>query len=150
MKALDLGTGDGKYLLELARLGYYAIGVDKRSWPIDDDVTRAINERRIKIEVADALDYLRSCREKFDLVSIRYPDELGYYIYFTRLKESSEFLRQVYRVLKNDGVFLIVSRQDDYPYDDVVKTVECTGLFRKDELKVDYLRNYELRFRKCV
>ncbi|MEM5878200.1 MAG: class I SAM-dependent methyltransferase [Candidatus Aenigmatarchaeota archaeon] len=150
MKALDLGTGNGRYLLELAELGYYAIGIDKRSWPIDDDVVRAISEGRIKIEVADALDYLRFCREKFDLVSIRYPDELGYHIYFTSLKDSFEFLNQVYRVLSNNGILLVVSRQDDYPYDDVVKAVEWTGLFRKDELKVDDLRNYELRFRKCV
>jgi predicted membrane-bound spermidine synthase len=137
-RALDLGTGDGSYLLELLEQGYQPTGVDRIVDLYPSNVIKAINDGRIKIVIQDAFEFLKSQQDGFyHLVTIRMPDELLSYIAVstkhTLPRNSAEFLRHLKRVLSPDGIFVVISYDTDYfSSDDIIRTLALAG-FRLEE-----------------
>jgi spermidine synthase len=160
-RALDLGTGNGSYLLELLKQGYQPTGVDRIADLYPPNVIKAINDDRIKIVIQDAFEFLKlQPNGLYGLVTIRMPDELLYYIAVStedKLSEkSAEFLWHLKRVLSSDGIFVVISYDTDYSSsEDIIRTLALTGfqLKERNNEKINFAGRiydgYRLTFRRA-
>ena len=159
-KALDLGTGNGIYLLDLLEQGYEPTGVDIIKWPYPLEVIEAINDGRIEIVIQDAFEFLKTQPDGlYDLVTMRMPDALLYYISVStenRLpQKSAEFLSHLNRVLSSYGGFVVISHERDSSPDDIIRTLSLAGfqLEKRNYEKINFVGRiydgYRLTFRRA-
>ncbi|NSW92445.1 MAG: class I SAM-dependent methyltransferase [Firmicutes bacterium] len=117
---LDLGCGDGRLTLQFAQHGFEAYGIDISptaiSWAID----------RSKIQLADAKFKVGSVldlpykSEKFDILI----DSFCFHCIIG--KDRKKFLSEAFRVLKNNGVLIIMTKcgnpkDSNYPFDPITR-----------------------------
>jgi 2-polyprenyl-3-methyl-5-hydroxy-6-metoxy-1,4-benzoquinol methylase len=100
MKILDLGCGPGLYAERLAQKGHSIIGVDYSENSIQY-ATRQAKEKELNIEYLKKNYLDLDFDSQFDLVILIYLD-------FCALipKERDKVLENIYRALKNDGLFI--------------------------------------------
>jgi SAM-dependent methyltransferase len=96
-KVLDLGCGRGEWLELLTEQGFIAQGVD-----IDEGMLEACWELDLKVEKADALDYLKAL--KANSIAIISGFHIAEHIPFEMLQE---LVDQVLRILKPGGLLIL-------------------------------------------
>ena len=101
-RVLDVGCGNGRHVLELARRGYRAVGIDVATTYLDDARTEAV---RLQLDVEFRFQRGSEIREKatYDFV-LAYNHTLG----FMADDELAEHFRRVRKAVKPSGSFLLV------------------------------------------
>ncbi len=147
-KALDLGTGNGDYLLDLYERGYDPVGVD-RSYLGNREVTESVKRRELDYVVSDALEFVRDeDSNSYNLVSIRRPDglPLSLYIYAAGRTHPKieQLLKEIHRILIPNGEFEVLLRSKPQAVNSR-KSIEYTNLF---ELEREFTsgRSYNLLY----
>jgi ubiquinone/menaquinone biosynthesis C-methylase UbiE len=103
-KVLDIGAGTGRLSLKLAQAGAEVTALDV-SEKMLDELTR--KNKKIKTVIGDA-ESLPFENETFDLATAAF--------LIVHLKDPTRFFDEVYRVLKNEGLFLVTNiNQKDPP-----------------------------------
>lgn len=103
-RVLELGCGNGRISLNMAKLGFDATGVDMSQLYIDDAREKAVTRcAKANFICGDIRNINKIVRGKFD-VAISIWTSLGFYDRAT----DERILRQVARLLKKDGIFLIL------------------------------------------
>jgi len=99
---LDLGCGQGRDAISLARLGYKVTGVDVSKLGVDQMIKRA-NEQ--KLEIVGLVDEMFSftVEDKYDIVLL---DSMLHFEKNDRKKEVN-FLRRITSELKENGILCI-------------------------------------------
>jgi len=99
-KVLDLGTGPGWFLFEVAKDIKQGVGID-----ISDEMIKIANFQNkyhnLIFEVMDAKK-LNFSDESFDIIT-----SFGMFEY---IQDMSPFLKEIKRVLKKDGIFILTCR----------------------------------------
>lgn len=97
IKAVDLGCGRGEWLEILRERGIDPVGVE-----INDIFVRRLTEKGFQVFKEDLFDFLKRAEdESFHLVTAFHVIE------HVDIKRRTEFLREVLRVLKRGGVFIV-------------------------------------------
>jgi len=94
-KCLDIGAGSGLFTQRIKDKGYEVIGIDYYDKAIELAQAKGIEMRKINIEE----DKFPFGDEYFDLITC--------FEVIEHIKEPSNMLREVHRVLKKDGYFII-------------------------------------------
>ena len=136
LRALDLGTGSGSYLLELYDRDYSPTGVDMY-YSASREVIEEVKRGGIKYVVSKAEKFVgEEPPRTYELVSIQRPDALLRFIVVSvgrkNPKETNRFLRNIHRILKRNGRPEILFRLVDCIPDDVRRTLGNTDLFYLD------------------
>lgn len=107
-KILDVGAGTGRLTIKLAKLGAEVTALD-----VSSEILKKLQSKnkKIKIIIGDA-EAMPFENETFDIVVAAF--------LIVHLKDPTKFFDEVYRVLKDDGVFIVTNiNQKDPP---LVKT----------------------------
>ena len=97
IKAVDLGCGRGEWLEILRERGIDPLGIE-----INDIFVRRLTEKGFQVFKEDLFDFLKRAEdESFHLVTAFHVIE------HVDIKRRTEFLREVLRVLKKGGVFIV-------------------------------------------
>lgn len=98
-RILDIGCGQGRHAVLLAKNNYDVVGIDFS----EDNIKKAIdcNNSSAKFIVADAREYAE--KNKFDVCIALY-DVIGS---FPKEKENIKLIRNAYRNLKSEGLFIL-------------------------------------------
>lgn len=118
LKVLDLGCGNGRNAIALAKLGAIVKGIDVSS------VALELLENRAKKENVEVETFLGSINKlpfpdrTFDMV-ICYNA-----IFNTSLKQIKETIKETRRVIKKNGVFLVTFRSTKSPIPEDAKALE--------------------------
>jgi SAM-dependent methyltransferase len=117
---LDLGYGDGKLTIKFAQNGFEVYGIDISptaiSWATERSKAQTINTN---FQVGDVLN-LPFMSEKFDIII----DSFCFHCIIG--KDRKKFLSEAFRVLKNNGILIIMSKCGDpkdpnYPFDPITR-----------------------------
>lgn len=92
-KALDLGCGNGAYLLLLKKMGWDVVGVD-----INDNTSQEVKEAKIPV-LTGGLEELKLEENSFDLITLWHVLE--------HLHDPLKTLKVVCRLLKDDGILFV-------------------------------------------
>jgi 2-polyprenyl-3-methyl-5-hydroxy-6-metoxy-1,4-benzoquinol methylase len=92
-RALDLGCGNGAYLLLLKKMGWDVIGVD-----MNDNVSREVKEAKIPVLTGE-LEELKLEENSFDLITLWHVLE--------HLHDPLKTLKLVHRLVKDDGILFV-------------------------------------------
>jgi 2-polyprenyl-3-methyl-5-hydroxy-6-metoxy-1,4-benzoquinol methylase len=63
---LDIGCGTGVHSVHPARMGYHVTGIDLSKKSIE--AAKALNENRCRFEITNALDFLKSTPNQFEVI----------------------------------------------------------------------------------
>ncbi len=109
-KVLIIGGGDGGVLREVLKhpevksavlvdIDKDVIEVSKRFLPT---MSSAFDDPRALVINEDGYKYIQDCQEEFDVIIVDSTDPVG----FAHVLTTEEFLRYVYRALKEDGIYV--------------------------------------------
>ncbi|MBQ4054801.1 MAG: class I SAM-dependent methyltransferase [Clostridia bacterium] len=118
-RLLELGCGDGKLSVMLAKSGFEVFGVDISSTAIEWAKQRSGEEKEnTSFEVGNVLD-LKSNDDTFDIA-------LDSFCFHCITENREKFLSEAFRVLKKDGTLIIMSKcgtpkNPNYPFDPVTR-----------------------------
>lgn len=109
-KILDLGCGNGRIAINLAKHGYKVVGVDISPILIEDALKKAKEHKvtdRVKFLVGDALKIPEVLRDEvFDATIMYWTTIIGYYL---SKDIDIEILRNIKKVTKDQGYLLILN-----------------------------------------
>lgn len=109
-KILDLGCGNGRIAVNLAKLGYDVIGIDISPLLVSDAKKKAAEhgvQNKVELLASDARNLDKLLRgELFDAAIMYWTTIIGYY---RSREEDTAILRNVWKVTKPDGYLLILN-----------------------------------------
>ncbi len=109
-KILDLGCGNGRIAINLAKHGYYVVGVDISPIFIEDAQKKAKEynvEDKVKFLVGDALELDKILKDKvFDATIMYWSTIIGYYL---DKDKDIKVLENIRRITRNEGYLLILN-----------------------------------------
>lgn len=118
-RLLELGCGDGKLGVMLSKAGFDLYGIDISSTAIEWAKQRnADADTNAHFEVGNVLN-LKHTDNSFDIV-------LDSFCFHCITENREKFLSEAFRVLKHDGILIIMSKcgnpkDPDYPFDPVTR-----------------------------
>lgn len=118
-RLLELGCADGKLSVKLSRTGFEVFGIDISSTAIEWGKQRNITENtNVCFETGNVLD-LKYNDNTFDIA-------LDSFCFHCITENRYKFLSESFRVLKKDGVLIIMSKcgtpkDPNYPFDPVTR-----------------------------
>lgn len=135
---LILGGGDGLPAKEILKyqdaerivnvdIDEAIINLSKNNTLLREFNSRSFSNPRVSVVIGDAFLYVRSSREKFDVVIVDFPE--GIDIPLAR-SYSLQFIRDLKRILSPGGIVVFqVDTYDTLSYWSVVKTIGSAGLY---------------------
>jgi len=93
-KVLDLGCGSGELLKELKEKGFECYGVE-----MDKNAVEICRKNNLKVIQGDIQEYIKKINAKFDVIILSHGLE--------HLYNPSFVIREISRILADDGVFII-------------------------------------------
>lgn len=128
---LDVGCATGNLTQLLLKRTVNCVGVD-----LDRDLLYIAKNKGIKVEEIDMLGIDRAFEEsKFDRI-VSFGNTL---VHLNSITEVKEYFEKVYKLLKNDGLFIV----QIINYDRIIEK-EIKNLPTIDNQYINFIRNYEV------
>jgi 2-polyprenyl-3-methyl-5-hydroxy-6-metoxy-1,4-benzoquinol methylase len=129
VRILEIGCGNGRIVINLARKGYSVVGVDISPVLIEDAVLRA-EEYGVRDRTSFYVCDVRKLAElfgdeRFDVILSVWTTVLGYY----KDDETNIDIFRQCRMIAEDGGYLMVLNTANRDYIAMVRSIGCTGPF---------------------
>lgn len=108
---LDIGCGTGNLVIEIAKKGFYSVGIDLNSKMIESARNKSFFLKNLKFQTLNMLDISKKFSDKkFDVISC-----LGNTIvHLNNIEEINFFVNSVKKILNTNGYFVIQMINYDY------------------------------------
>lgn len=134
-KILDVGCGDGRHALYLAKLGFSVDAFDISKNAIEKlNYLKAIHDLNLNTWVCDVFDF--DFQYPYDLIIIH-----GVLQFIEKSKQPT-VIELLKKWTKNDGYHIIALFTDEEPVPDDLKDI-MVGVFKNEEIK-EYYREWKL------
>ncbi len=145
-KHLEIGFGNGQYLIEYAiqKKDEVFLGIEYAKKYFLKAFQRAQRHRVSNVRLiygeANSILELLFPDELFDVIHINFPDPWPKKRHKERRLINENFVKNLLRVLKKDGIIFFVSDYEEY-------FINSVSIFRDNGLKVEYLSDIQNRER---